>query len=120
MFGAGIPDTLYAILSGMQISRLIRVLSLALSLVTAGLPAAAQSAPQAAENKAPSASTSSAPAIAVKVKEVNLLAVVRDKKGQPVTSLDKQDFVLEQDGRAQTITQFTHETGLPLTVGVLA
>ena len=56
----------------------------------------------------------------MKVKEVNLLAVVRDKKGQPVDTLDKQDFVLEQDGRAQTITQFAHESDLPLTFGILA
>jgi VWFA-related protein len=56
----------------------------------------------------------------VKVKEVNLLAIVRDKKGQPVNGLDKPDFVLEQDGRAQTITQFAHESELPLTLGILA
>ena len=60
------------------------------------------------------------PTISVKVKEVNLLAIVRDKKGQPVNGLDKQDFVLEQDGRAQTITQFAHESDLPLTLGILA
>jgi VWFA-related protein len=102
----------------MQISRWIRVMSIVLPLVAAVLPGIAQSTPQAAANTAPPAV--SAPAIPVTVKEVNLLAVVRDKKGQPVASLDKQDFVLEQDGRAQTITQFTHESGLPLTVGVLA
>jgi VWFA-related protein len=96
----------------MQISRWIRVLSLTLPLVASVLPGIAQSTPQTAG--------SSAAAIPVSVKEVNLLAVVRDKKGQAVASLDKQDFVLEQDGRAQTITQFTHESGLPLTLGVLA
>lgn len=63
----------------------------------------------------PAAST-----IAVKVQEVHLLAIVRDKKGQPVNTLDKKDFALEQDGRAQTITQFAHESDLPLTLGVLA
>ena len=59
-------------------------------------------------------------AFPVRVKEVNLLAIVRDKKGQPVNNLEKQDFVLEQDGRAQTITQFAHESDLPLTFGILA
>jgi len=54
------------------------------------------------------------------VQEVHLLAIVRDKKGQPVNTLDKKDFALEQDGRAQTITQFAHESDLPLTLGVLA
>jgi VWFA-related protein len=60
------------------------------------------------------------PTISVKVKEVNLLAIVRDKKGQPVNTLDKKDFVLEQDGHAQVITQFAHESDQPLTIGVLA
>jgi VWFA-related protein len=117
-FEAGIPELGCAILFIMPISRFIRVLSL--TLLAAFLPAIAQAAPQAAESKVPSASAAPAPAIPVSVKEVNLLAIVRDKKGQPVTSLDKQDFVLEQDGRAQTITQFAHETSLPLTLGVLA
>ncbi len=67
-----------------------------------------------------SAAQEPATTINVKVKEVNLLAIVRDKKGQPVNNLDKQDFVLEQDGRAQTITQFAHESDLPLTFGMLA
>jgi len=49
-----------------------------------------------------------------------VLAIVRDKKGQPVATLGRQDFVLEQDGRAQAITQLEHETPLPLTVGVIA
>jgi VWFA-related protein len=66
------------------------------------------------------AATTDTPKINVQVKEVNLLVLVRDKKGQPVTNLDKKDFVLEQDGRAQTITQFAHESDQPLTVGVLA
>ncbi len=58
--------------------------------------------------------------ISVKVREVNLLAIVRDKKGAPVNNLTKQDFILEQDGKAQTITQFAHETDLPLTFGFIA
>jgi len=58
--------------------------------------------------------------INVKVREVNLLALVRDKKGQPVATLDQKDFVLEQDGRPQTITHFAHESDQPLTFGVLA
>ena len=83
----------------------------------ASAPAAAPPSP-AITVSAPTA----APAITVKVKvkEVNLLAIVRDKKGHPANALDKQDFVLEQDGRAQTITQFAHESDLPLTLGILA
>ena len=53
-------------------------------------------------------------------KEISVLAVVRDKKGQPVTNLSKQDFVLEQDGRTQAITQLAQPDELPLTIGVVA
>ena len=93
---------------------------LSLTLLAALVPAIAQPAPQPSQSSTPSAPSASSTAIPVSVKEVSLLAVVRDKKGKPVTSLDKQDFVLEQDGRAQTIIQFVHETSLPLTLGVLA
>lgn len=96
----------------MQMLRSIRVLSFALPALVCALAAIAQPQPQAAPGTAPTFS--------VKVKEVNLLALVRDKKGQPVNNLDKKDFVLEQDGRAQTITQLAHESALPLTFGILA
>jgi VWFA-related protein len=99
----------------MQTLRSIRALSLTLSVFLCAVPSVAQQSPQTAPNATPSPTT-----ISVKVKEVNLLAIVRDKKGQPVNSLNKQDFVLEQDGRAQAITQFAHESDSPLTFGVLA
>jgi VWFA-related protein len=101
--------------STMQILRSSRALSFALSVFFSALPVIAQQPSEADQKAVPSS-----PTISVKVKEVNLLAIVRDKKGQPVNSLGKQDFVLEQDGRAQTITQFAHESDLPLTLGVLA
>jgi VWFA-related protein len=59
------------------------------------------------------------PAISVEVKVVNVLATVRDKHGQIVTSLGKDDFALEEDGRPQSITYFTKVTDLPLTLGLL-
>jgi VWFA-related protein len=105
----------YAILFTMQTLRSIRALSFVLSVFVSGLQAIAQQPPQAVQKPTPAS-----PTFSVKVKEVNLLAIVRDKKGQPVNSLDKKDFVLEQDGRAQTITQLAHESDLPLTLGVLA
>jgi len=113
----------------MQTPRSALVLSSVLSVFVCALPAIAQQTLPPAEGDAPAAAAAAAPAappaatapaIAVKVKEVSLLATVRDKKGQPVNTLDKQDFVLEQDGRAETITQFAHESDLPLTVGILA
>ena len=59
------------------------------------------------------------PGISVDVKAVNVLATVRDKKGEIVTNLGQDDFKLEEDGRPQTITYFSREADLPLTLGLL-
>jgi VWFA-related protein len=59
------------------------------------------------------------PPIKVEVKVVNVFATVHDKKGQAVSSLGKDDFVVEEDGRPQTITYFGKDTDLPLTLGLL-
>jgi len=57
--------------------------------------------------------------ISVKVKVVNVLATVRDKSGKIVNDLNKNDFILSEDGRPQSIHYFTRETDLPLTLGLL-
>jgi len=57
--------------------------------------------------------------ISVDVKVVNLPVTVRDKHGQIVRDLTKDDFILEEDSRAQTIKYFAQETNLPLTLGLL-
>jgi|HubBroStandDraft_6_1064221.scaffolds.fasta_scaffold55441_2 VWFA-related protein len=53
------------------------------------------------------------------VKVANLLATVRDRDGKVVKDLTKDDFVIEEDSRPQTIRYFTRESDLPLTVGLL-
>ena len=53
------------------------------------------------------------------VKVVNVLATVRDKHGQLVNNLTKDDFKLTQDGHPQTIGYFAKDTDLPLTLGLL-
>ncbi len=57
--------------------------------------------------------------MSVQVKVVNVLATVRDKHGEIISDLSKDDFSLTEDGRPQTIRYFTHESDLPLTVGLL-
>ena len=57
--------------------------------------------------------------IAVNVAAVNLLATVRDKHGKLINNLTKDDFLLDQDGKPQTITYFAKESDLPLTLGLL-
>jgi VWFA-related protein len=59
------------------------------------------------------------PKISVDVKVVNLLATVRDNHGKIISNLAKDDFALAEDGRPQTITYFSRETNLPLTLGLL-
>jgi VWFA-related protein len=57
--------------------------------------------------------------IAVDVKVVTLPVTVRDKHGKIVRDLTKDDFTLQEDGRAETIKYFSQETNLPLTLGLL-
>jgi VWFA-related protein len=59
------------------------------------------------------------PPITVEAKMVSMLAAVRDKHGHLVNNLNKDDFVVEQDGHPQTITYFAQESNLPLTLGLL-
>lgn len=90
---------------------------LAALLLAAGLLA---SEPLRSQN--PSANQTQAqpkPDIAVDVKLVNVIATVRNKKGEIVRNLTKDDFVLEEDGRPQSIEYFAQESNLPLTLGLL-
>ena len=63
--------------------------------------------------------TQQGPPITSEVKMVKMLASVRDKKGHLVNNLTKDDFAIDQDGHAQTITYFAQESNLPLTLGLL-
>ena len=53
------------------------------------------------------------------VKVVNLFANVRNKKGEIVRDLTKEDFLLDEDGHPQEIRYFSQESNLPLTLGLL-
>jgi VWFA-related protein len=59
------------------------------------------------------------PTISVNVKVVNVLASVRDRNGQIVRNLTKEDFRLEEDGRPQNVRYFARESDLPLTLGLM-
>jgi VWFA-related protein len=90
-------------------SHLRKVLVCELAVVLAWLPLLAQS-----PEKQDAAATMS-----VDVKVVTLPVTVRDKHGQIVRNLTKDDFALEEDGRPQTIKYFSQEANLPLTLGLL-
>jgi VWFA-related protein len=55
----------------------------------------------------------------VNVKVVNVLATVRDRRGQIVNDLSAQDFRLDEDGRPQNIRYFSRQSDQPLTLGLL-
>src|SRR5579872_1793571 len=55
----------------------------------------------------------------VGVNLVNVLFTVTDRKGHLVSGLKEQDFLVEEDGKKQSIQFFSHENQLPLTLGLL-
>lgn len=57
--------------------------------------------------------------ITVDVDVVNLYCSVRTKQNALISTLEKGDFTLAEDGAPQTIKYFTKETDLPLTIGLL-
>ena len=85
------------------------VLALMLNFALAVLPASGQA----------QASKDSAPTIAADANVITLPVTIRDKKGQIVRDLSKDDFVLQADGKPQTIKYFAQEANLPVTLGLL-
>ena len=57
--------------------------------------------------------------LVVNVDLINVLFTVTDKRGRLVTDLNKSDITLTEDNKPQTITNFSRETDLPLTIALL-
>ncbi|MBZ5645174.1 MAG: VWA domain-containing protein [Acidobacteriia bacterium] len=57
--------------------------------------------------------------IRVEVNLVNLFATVRDKHKAVITGLTKDDFQVYEDGQLQEITNFSADSNLPITLGIL-
>jgi Ca-activated chloride channel family protein len=100
----------------MILARLIAVPMLA--LLVALSPALAQTA---APTPAPSPTPISADTPTLKVDStiVAISAIVRDAKGQPVSGLTRDAFLLKQDGKPQPITYFSQGSDLPLTLALM-
>lgn len=79
-------------------------------------PAQASSAPTLQRDRDKEAPATT---VSVQVNVVNVLATVRDKKGNIVNDLTKDDFVLTEDGRTQDVHYFAKDSDLPLTLGLL-
>jgi len=52
----------------------------------------------------------------VDVKLVNVFVTVTDAHGAPLASLEKENFVLKEDGKQQKISVFSRESALPLSI----
>jgi Ca-activated chloride channel family protein len=54
--------------------------------------------------------------IKVDVKLVNVFVTVTDDRGAPVANLQKENFILKEDGKEQKIAIFDKESALPLSI----
>ena len=52
----------------------------------------------------------------VDVKLVNVFVTVTDAHGAPVAALEKENFLLKEDGKSQKIAVFSRESALPLSI----
>lgn len=57
--------------------------------------------------------------LSVNVDLVNVLFTVSDKNGRFITNLQKSDFKVAEDYTAQTLSNFSNETNLPLSIGLV-
>jgi Ca-activated chloride channel family protein len=54
--------------------------------------------------------------VKVDVKMVNVFVTVTDARGAPVSNLQKENFLLKEDGKEQKIAVFSKESALPLSI----
>ncbi len=76
-------------------------------------------APPVTENKGAEDAPNSHSSIRVSVNEVIVPVTVTDEKGRFVSDLDKKDFSIFEDNKAQSIRYFTRERSQPVVIGFL-
>jgi VWFA-related protein len=80
---------------------------------------AQSTAPSAAEKPGAVVDIGERTRIILDVTRVNMLFTVTDKKGRFVTDLGRDDFLVLENKKPQSIAEFTAETDLPLRLGIL-
>src|ERR1700735_2588750 len=86
------------------------------TLIALLLASAASSAQKPAPSKQ---STSESPStLKVDVKLVNVYVTVTNAHGGPVAGLKKENFIVQEDGRDQTISVFDRESAVPLSIAL--
>lgn len=87
-------------------------------IALASLGLALCAAPTAgAQQNPPGAGTT--PTLKVSTEVVNVLAIVKDKKGHLIPDVNKEDFQIFEDNVPQEIKYFSKQTDTPLTLGIL-
>jgi Ca-activated chloride channel family protein len=100
----------------------VALVGLAATLAASRLPA---QQPQPQQEPNPPAGQTPAPPgksdqrLVRRVELVNVIATVVNSRQKFITDLEKPDFVIAEDGQAQSIQFFHRETDLPLRVGLL-
>lgn len=96
-----------------------RALLVLLACTIAGLASAQDIAPVYFPPKPFLASTAPGESLVVNVDLVNVIFTVMDRKGKFVTDLSRSQLKIFEDNSPQTITNFSQETDLPLSIGIL-
>ena len=81
-------------------------------------PKPSQSAPSAEEGQAPAEKSGDVYVFRKEVDEVTLHATVVDDKNRLVTTLDRSDFTVYEDGQPQKVTSFRRED-IPVAMGIV-
>ncbi len=88
------------------------------SLGTGGLVCLLLAAPGSGQDPPPRAADTQT-RIRVEVNLVDVICSVRDRSGQPITTLGKEDFEVYEDGQKQEIAVFERETMVPLDLALM-
>lgn len=86
------------------------------TLIALLLASVASSAQKPAPSNQPTSESPST--LKVDVKLVNVYVTVTDTHGGPVAGLKKENFIVEEDGRDQTISVFDKESAVPLSIAL--
>jgi len=92
--------------------------ALALEAQRSSAPPANSLSPQTSSPQTPVQAEKPDTTIKVDVKLINVFVTVTDQHGAPIGGLTKDNFVLKEDGLAQTIKVFDKESALPLSIAL--
>ena len=81
-------------------------------------PSSAAQPAQPQTSQKETSQSQAATTLRVDVNLVNVFVTVTDEHGAPIGGLTKDNFILKEDGREQTIKVFDKESALPISIGL--